>query len=243
MSSALPLIGIPCRHDLSVIYRQKPVNAQNDAYMEAVTQAGGIPFLIPLNLPDSSLKTLYDLADGIILSGGGDVDPAFYHQSPHPTQGDVQPDRDREEITLSRWAAADRKPLLAICRGIQVVAVSAGGMLYQDLPSQLPEATLHRYEYNNNNSRPPTCLAHTVDLTPASPPGPSCPGRHNLDEQPSSSSGSERAGPVANCGALLRWGDRGHRIAGAPVFLRRPMASGSAGGRARVGPPDIRGVC
>ncbi len=168
MKSELPLIGMLCRHDLSVYYKQKPVNAQGEPYMQAVSQAGGIPFLIPLNLPESSLRTLYNLADGIILTGGGDVEPSLYNQEPHPTQGDVQPDRDEEEITVARWAATDGKPLLGICRGIQVIAVAAGGTLIQDIPTQLPEATLHQYHYNNEKSHPDDYLAHPVDLTPSS---------------------------------------------------------------------------
>lgn len=168
MKSERPLIGMLCRHDLSVNYKQKPVNAQGEPYMKAVSQAGGIPFLIPLNLPETSLRTLYDLAEGIILTGGGDVEPSLYNHEPHPTQGDVQSDRDKEEITVVHWAAADGKPLLGICRGIQVIAVAAGGTLIQDIPSQMPEATLHQYHYNNEHSHPEDYLAHDVELTPTS---------------------------------------------------------------------------
>jgi putative glutamine amidotransferase len=167
-SEQLPLIGMLCRHDRSVNYKQKPINAQGEPYMQAISQAGGIPFLIPLNLPTASLRTLYDLADGVVLTGGGDVEPYLYGGQPHPTEGDVQPDRDEEEITVTRWAAADGKPLLGICRGIQVIAVAAGGTLVQDIPSLLPEATLHQYQYNNDNSHPDDYLAHAVELVPDS---------------------------------------------------------------------------
>ncbi len=167
MKAESPKIGLLCRHDRSLNYRQKPIYAQNEPYIQAVSQAGGIPFLIPLNLPESSLRTLYDLADGLVLTGGGDVEPSLYHHNPHPTQGDVQPDRDRDEITVARWAAAEGKPLLGICRGIQVIAVAAGGELWQDLPSQLPEANLHRYAYNNQNAHPDDYLIHAVELAPS----------------------------------------------------------------------------
>jgi putative glutamine amidotransferase len=168
MSGSLPLIGVLCRHDRSVNYRKKPVYAQGEAYMSAVSQAGGIPFLIPLNLPLLSRRRLYDLADGILLAGGGDIDPALFNQASHPTQGDVQPDRDAEEIAVSRWAAAEGKPLLAICRGIQVVAVAAGGTLWQDLPSQMPEAACHRHNYHDGDRYPDDYLAHAVELSPSS---------------------------------------------------------------------------
>ena len=154
MKSSLPLIGIPCRHDASAYYGKNPVNAQNESYLSAVSQAGGLPFLIPLNLETPALRTLYELAEGILLTGGGDVDPSLLQQDPHPTLSDIQPDRDELEITLSRWAAADGKPILGICRGIQVMAVAAGGTLCQDLPSQRPEATLHNYGYNNGTLIP-----------------------------------------------------------------------------------------
>ncbi len=167
MKSTPPLIGIPCRHDISTYYAGRPVNAQNDSYMTAVSRAGGIPFLMPMNLPAAHLRTLYDLAAGILLSGGGDIEPSLYNQPPRPTLGDVQPDRDHEEITISRWAGAEGKPLLAICRGIQVIAVAAGGTLYQDIPSQIPQATLHRYAYNNEENCPYEHLAHEVELTPS----------------------------------------------------------------------------
>ncbi len=167
MKSELPLIGLLCRHDRSLNYRRKPINAQGEPYLRAIAQAGGIPFLIPLNLPESSLRTLYDLAAGIVLTGGGDVEPSLYGGQPHPTLGDVQPDRDHDEITVARWAATEGKPLLGICRGIQVIAVAAGGTLIQDIPSQLPAATLHQYAYNTERSQPETYLAHAVELAPA----------------------------------------------------------------------------
>ena len=162
-----PLIGIPCRHDLSVNYGRKPVNAQSDTYLSAIGQAGGIPFLIPLKLDTPALRRLYNLADGILLSGGGDIDPVLLKQPPGPNLADVQPDRDAVELTFSRWAAADGKPLLAICRGIQIIAAAAGGTLCQDLPSQMPQAHLHNYPYNNGTGLPETKLVHDVQLAPS----------------------------------------------------------------------------
>ncbi len=166
MATTEPLIGIPCRRDRSGNYRLKPILAQAPAYIPAVVQAGGVPFLIPLDLPETGLRQLYGLADGLLLAGGGDVDPARYGAGPHPTLGDVQPERDALEITLTRWAAAEGKPLLAICRGIQVVSVALGGTLWQDIPSQLPKAVLHRKGKPGEN--PPDFLAHPVRLTPTS---------------------------------------------------------------------------
>ncbi len=159
-----PLIGIPSRHDRSGNYRLSPVNAQAEPYLKAIVQAGGIPFLIPLNLPKPALRRLYDLSDGLLLTGGGDVEPTLYGAAAHRTQGDVQPDRDAEEILLTQWAAADKKPLLAICRGIQVISVAFGGTLWQDIPSQVADAHLHHYIYNKKGSNPPDFLTHAVNL-------------------------------------------------------------------------------
>lgn len=167
-NAAAPLIGLPCRHDFSQIYRSGKINAQNDYYLAAITAAGGIPFLIPLNLADAALRRLYDLAHGILLCGGGDIDPSLLNHEPHPMLSDVQPDRDAMEMTLSRWAAADGKPLLGICRGIQVIAAAAGGDLYPDLPTYKPEATQHQYDYLNGNKPGWTDLLHEVNLLPES---------------------------------------------------------------------------
>src|SRR5262249_56863179 len=71
-----------------------------------------------------------------VLTGGGDVDPARFGEAPHPTTGDVSAPRDTLEIELTRWAVATHVPLLAVCRGLQVLNVALGGSLYQDIPSE-----------------------------------------------------------------------------------------------------------
>lgn len=159
-----PLIGIPCRHDTSGKYQGSPINAQSEAYLTAIGNAGGIPFLIPLGLAEPALRKLYDLADGILLSGGGDIEPSLYKHAPHPSESDVQPDRDALEIMLCRWAAENRKPLLAICRGIQVMAIAANGTLIQDLPSQMPQADKHNHRYLDENGHKIEDLVHSIQL-------------------------------------------------------------------------------
>ncbi|RME51058.1 MAG: gamma-glutamyl-gamma-aminobutyrate hydrolase family protein [Caldilineae bacterium] len=163
--SKQPIIGIPCRYDTSGTYRGRPINAQNQSYTRAIVQAGGVPFLIPLEVEEDALRLLYNLADGILLSGGGDVDPVHYHQPVDTTTHDVQAARDRVELTLTRWAAADGKPLLGICRGIQVMAVAMGGTLLQDIAAQKVEADRHDYYYRDDGHAR-NYLAHTVTLSP-----------------------------------------------------------------------------
>lgn len=131
------------------------------AYFEATEAAGGAPMgVVPLK---RSLRTLYDLADGVLLTGGGDVDPVHYDEKPIPQLGPVDPERDYAELMLARWALEDDKPTLAICRGAQVLNVACGGSLYQDLPSQLPGGLNH----NESRDRGIRGLAtHQLDVAP-----------------------------------------------------------------------------
>ncbi len=115
-------------------------------YAEGVLQAGGVPVIVPHNLDEESLQVLFDRLDGLLLSGGGDIDPANYGEAPHPTTDEVAADRDRVELTLARWIVEKEKPFLAICRGIQVLNVALGGTLIQDIPSEIPEALQHSFE-------------------------------------------------------------------------------------------------
>jgi putative glutamine amidotransferase len=89
-----------------------------------------------MGLSRASLEQIYAALDGVLLPGGDDVAPERYGQTRHPMLGAVDENRDELEITVATWAMRDDKPLFGICRGIQVLAVAAGGTLYQDLPSE-----------------------------------------------------------------------------------------------------------
>lgn len=110
-------------------------------YTDAVAEAGGVPVLLP-PLPDGVLGALPAL-DGLVLTGGGDVDPGLYGATPHPATDPPQPERDRAEIALLRACLESGTPLLAICRGLQVLNVALGGTLHQHLPD-VPGAGPHR---------------------------------------------------------------------------------------------------
>jgi putative glutamine amidotransferase len=101
-------------------------------YAAAVIAAGGLPFLIPTVPPDLAPAVL-DGLDGLILSGGGDVDPARYDQAPHPATYGVDAERDAAEFALVQEATRRAFPLLGICRGAQVINVALGGSLHQHL--------------------------------------------------------------------------------------------------------------
>jgi putative glutamine amidotransferase len=141
-----------------------PLYGLMTSYVEAVTMAGGIPVLIPLNLTEDALRTLLARLDGFILPGGGDIDPLNYHGGAHPELRGIDRDRDRVEIFVAQQAAQSRKPLLAICRGHQVLNVALGGTMYEDIQSQLPGAIRHDFW----NSGPRTDLPHEVAITPNS---------------------------------------------------------------------------
>lgn len=115
----------------------------NASYVRAVLRAGGLPLVLSPLLGAAHNGPVLDLLDGLLLTGGEDVDPAHYGQPPHPRLGDVDPERDAFELGLFRDAQARGLPVLAICRGIQVVNVALGGTLWQDIPSERPEALPH----------------------------------------------------------------------------------------------------
>ena len=168
MSRTRPLIGMSCRPDTSGLYPKRPINAQNLAYTNAVIQAGGIPILIPVEVTGESLHDLFHQVDGLVFCGGGDIDPAYYNESHKVDNLDsIQKDRDEHELEFMRMALADSKPFFAICRGIQVMNVAAGGNLYQDLYSQYPQAKRHDYFYDDERL-PRNYIAHEVVLSESS---------------------------------------------------------------------------
>jgi len=101
-------------------------------YVRAVERAGGRPLLVPPS--DEGVEETLDLLDGLVLSGGSDLDPALYGHDPHPETKGVLPERDRAELALLHGALERDMPMLAVCRGSQVLNVGLGGDLVQHLP-------------------------------------------------------------------------------------------------------------
>jgi putative glutamine amidotransferase len=141
-----PIIGIPTQ-TLEEIPDQLPrCWVMSQQYVRVLVTAGAIPWIIPLLESDPvTLRSIYDRTDGIFLPGGVDLDPSTYAEAPDRLLGRTDPARDEIELSLTRWALEDEKPLLAVCRGIQVVNVAAGGTVHQDLSSQLPGSIKHDY--------------------------------------------------------------------------------------------------
>jgi putative glutamine amidotransferase len=130
-----PIIGITTYVEPAswMIWRDLPTALIPQAYVEAVTLAGGRAVLLP---PDDLDADVLRVLDGLILSGGADLGPDLYGERPAPLT-DSRPDRDASELLLVRAALAADLPILGVCRGMQLLAVAAGGRLHQHLPEVL----------------------------------------------------------------------------------------------------------
>ncbi|HXI20896.1 MAG TPA: gamma-glutamyl-gamma-aminobutyrate hydrolase family protein, partial [Gemmatimonadales bacterium] len=168
--SQRPVIGVTTQtlHAIDGIPPGLPESwVMNQRYFLAATIVGGVPWMIPLLDDDpATLRAIYERLDGLLIPGGVDLDPATFGEEQHPRLGAIDPARDRVELSLTRWAIEDRKPVLGLCRGIQVINVALGGTLYQDIAEQVPEAIKHDYFPTAGFER--DHLAHEVSLAPGS---------------------------------------------------------------------------
>jgi putative glutamine amidotransferase len=160
----LPIIGIVCMDDRPQQDPHAPRFGQNQSYVHAVARAKAAPLLIPLLADEVLLRALYDRMNGLLLPGGEDVHPNQYGEAVHDRCGKISDLRDGVELALIRWAVADHKPLLAICRGIQVLNVALGGSLYQDIQDQVPQAGRHDCHASHARNQ----VAHEVAIAPDS---------------------------------------------------------------------------
>ncbi len=152
-----PVIGITaahCTEELKTFPRA--------LYVEMVKNAGGQPILLPPVKALEEAKEALGLVDGLILSGGGDISPNFFGELPSREMGDCLPDRDLSEIILAQVAINLDMPVLGICRGIQILAIAAGGKIFQDIPSQYPRAMQHK------QTSPREYVWHEVELLDSS---------------------------------------------------------------------------
>ena len=164
MTSTPPIIGCTTYRKTVPQSRTIDVYGLMPSYTEAVTAAGGIPLLIPMGLSEGDLLVLFERLDGIVLPGGGDVDPKIYHGRANGTMSGIDSERDRTEMFLARTAVSGQKPILAICRGLQVLNVALGGTLWEDIPSMVPGAMDHDLP----DHMPRNYLSHTISIKPDS---------------------------------------------------------------------------
>lgn len=153
-----PLIGIVSA--VSISPQGWPFLRAYDANVKAIERVGGLPVLVPCTLETDALRDLYDRLDGVLLPGGGDVDPAVYDDTPRTEIKMVDTVRDHTEIKLSRWAVEDQRPVFGICRGHQVFNVALGGTLVQDIPTFLETDLTH--DISDGMAR--NTILHTVDI-------------------------------------------------------------------------------
>jgi putative glutamine amidotransferase len=158
---SLALIGITCGMKTQA---DKKIISIPEAYMQAVMKAGGLPVIIPETISPAELDGLRQRLDGLLLTGGADINPLRFHGQPDPKVYGIDDQRDEVEINLARLAASTDWPFLGICRGIQVINVALGGTLFTDIMDQMPGALKH--DYNSIAER--DFEAHPVQLEPDS---------------------------------------------------------------------------
>lgn len=144
LSGARPAVALTTTAEPDSGRYDRPQITLYTAYIEAVDRCGLTPLLATPAHSERSLDALLDHCRGLVLSGGVDIDPASYGEEPIEGLGTVLPERDAMEMRCLERALERRMPVLALCRGLQLLNVYLGGTLYQDLAEQRPEATSHR---------------------------------------------------------------------------------------------------
>lgn len=159
-----PIIGISGNilQDPSGIFPGYKRAYVNEDYVKAVIAAGGVPLILPVHMDKQALAQQVSLLDGLILSGGYDIDPYFYGEQPSRRLGDIYPERDQFEMSLLESAEKKNIPILGICRGVQMLNVYHGGSLYQDLDE------IDHPVYKHSQDQTPALRSHAVTIDKSS---------------------------------------------------------------------------
>ncbi len=159
-----PVIGINSsrviRHETS--YSHSVIESLSNDYVESVIKAGGVPVILPILSDEESIRRQIELLDGVILSGGVDINPLVYNEEPSPKLGYIFPDKDTFDLSIVKIACELNKPILAICRGHQILNIAFGGTLYQDLSDM--EGCYIKHQQQTKDG----AATHTIDITPNS---------------------------------------------------------------------------
>ncbi len=158
-----PLIGITANYAPSADGKFGTISV-GDSYLQAVRKAGGLPVILPVGFSEEELLALFARLDGLLFTGGGDIDPRRFNGRPHPRVYGIDEQRDALEIRLVQMAAQNGKPFLGICRGIQVINVALGGSLFTDISGQLANSLRHDWYPDI----PRDYMAHPVSVAPGS---------------------------------------------------------------------------
>jgi putative glutamine amidotransferase len=155
-----PVIGITCS------FKHRPIDLDhtqryfflNQPYVSAIHEAGGIPVIVPVGLESRYPSKIVGVIDGLLLPGGGDIDPNLFGDNPSEKLGHVDPRRDHSEIDLFTLAFNQNMPILGICRGLHLINVALDGTLYQDIASQV------RLSMNHNPDFPKSEPCHKIEI-------------------------------------------------------------------------------
>ena len=134
-----PVIGV-----IPLIDKERESQWMLPGYLGGIETAGGVPIVFPLTADIREMDLLYQLCDGILFTGGQDVNPAFYGERKKQECGEICSERDEMEKYFYRRSMLENRPILGICRGIQFINVMAGGTLYQDVTTEHPSGIQHR---------------------------------------------------------------------------------------------------
>jgi putative glutamine amidotransferase len=164
--TALPLIAITCSRVTGGAWGMYSLGHFMDYtfsdYSQAILHAGGAALILPTAQDRKSLEAILNVVQGLILSGGPDIHPLRYGEEPIAGLGEVDEALDQMELLAAAMAIAKNLPVLGICRGIQVLNVTLGGTLYQDITSQIPEGICHTPKTDK------AVNTHTVRIEPGS---------------------------------------------------------------------------
>ena len=155
----IPVIGISAEVD-----NEKDIKLKN-TYIHAIEASGGLPMVLPYTNDTHIMEYFTELCDGFLFTGGDDIAPDRYGEPLKDTCGEIQQFRDEFEFNMLHKVLKTSKPVLAICRGSQLVNVAFGGTLYQDIPSEKPSEVLHKQEDFGST---PIHFVKLIDDTPLS---------------------------------------------------------------------------
>jgi len=128
--------------------RNRPQTTIPNTYVKVIEEAGGIPFIIPITDKKENITQIARIADGFLFSGGDDIHPRYYGEKPLADMTISPDERTEFETALLREAMLLRKPVLGVCLGAQLINVTLGGSLYQDIPTQIADPLNHRDQHN-----------------------------------------------------------------------------------------------
>lgn len=147
-----PIIGIVATRNSQTdqMFIKKEVAYVNESYVIAISRNGGNPIIIPYTKDYSSAKKILEFCDGIVFPGGTDIDPKLYDEHPSTSIGPVDPELDDFIYEMMKYSLDLKKPILAICKGMQMMNIILGGSIYQDL-SHRPEKNISHLQLKNRS--------------------------------------------------------------------------------------------